>query len=140
MRSRASRAAALEERHLSAATLLQRIESLVAEMRERALSLQSQMESAVAEIAQRQAENLQLAEQLVEFEAERNACEAREGLLQFESEQVRARLTEIEDMLRTTRQQLDHARVSALGKTIPNKLRQLRRVNAASSFSEAASR
>ncbi|MFY9560836.1 MAG: chromosome segregation protein SMC [Terriglobales bacterium] len=107
---RASRVAALEERHRSAATLLERIETLVAEMRERATTLQAQMESASAEIAQRQNENQQLAEQLVEFESERNAGEARDGLLQFESEQVRARLTEIEEFLRSTRQQLDQAR------------------------------
>jgi chromosome segregation protein len=68
------------------------------------------MELAVAEIAQRETENLQLAEQLIEFDSERNVCEAREGLLQFESEQLRARLIEIEELLRTTRQQLDQAR------------------------------
>jgi chromosome segregation protein len=107
---RASRAAALEERHRSAATLLERIETLVSEMRERAGTLQAQMEAAVAEIAQRRSENQQLAEQLVEFESERNAGEARDGLLQLESEQVRARLAEIEDLLRGTRQQLDQAR------------------------------
>jgi chromosome segregation protein len=107
---RAARVATLEERHRSATTLLQRIESLVSEMGERADALQSQMESATAEIAQRQNENVQLAEQLQQFEAERNAGEAREGLLQIESEQVRARLTEIEELLRGTRQQLDLAR------------------------------
>ncbi len=107
---RAARVATLEERHRSATTLLQRIETLVTEMRERAGALQSQMDSASAEIAQRQNENVQLAEQLVQFEAERNAGEAREGLLQLESEQVRARLTEIDELLRSTRQQLDLAR------------------------------
>ena len=107
---RAARVATLEERHRSATTLLQRIETLVAEMRERAAALQIQMESASAEIAQRQNENVQLAEQSVQFEAERNAGEAREGLLQLESEQVRARLAEIEELLRSTRQQLDFAR------------------------------
>ncbi len=45
-----------------------------------------------------------------QFEAERNAGEAREGLLQLESEQVRARLAEIDELLRNTRQQLDLAR------------------------------
>jgi chromosome segregation protein len=107
---RAARVATLEERHRSATTLLQRIETLVAEMRERAGALQNQMESASAEIAQRQNENVQLAEQFVQFEAERNAGEAREGLLQLESEQVRTRLAEIEELLRSTRQQLDLAR------------------------------
>ncbi len=107
---RAARVATLEERHRSATTLLQRIEALVAEMRERAGALQTQMESASAEIAQRQKENVQLAEQFVQFEAERNVGEAREGLLQLESEQVRTRLAEIDELLRTTRQQLDVAR------------------------------
>ena len=107
---RAARVATLEERHRSATTLLQRIETLVSEMRERAGVLQAQMESGSAEIAQRQNENVQLAAQLVEYEAERNAGEAREGLLQLESEHVRARLTEIEELLRSTRQQLDLAR------------------------------
>jgi len=107
---RAARVATLEERHRSATVLLQRIETLVAEMRERAGALQIQMESASAEMAQRQNENVQLAEQLVQFEAERNAGEAREGLLQLESEQVRARLAEIDELLHSTRQQLDLAR------------------------------
>ena len=107
---RAARVATLEERHRSATILLQRIETLVSEMRERANALRLQMESATAEIAQRQDENVQLANQLVEFEAERNAGEAREGLLQLESEHVRTRLVEIDELLRATRQQLDLAR------------------------------
>jgi chromosome segregation protein len=107
---RAARVAALEERHRSATTLLGRIQALVSEMRERERALQTQMESASTEIAQRQNENVQLAEQLVQFDAERNAGEARDGLLQFESEQVRARLGEIEELLRSARQTLDQAR------------------------------
>jgi chromosome segregation protein len=107
---RSARVATLEERPRSATALLQRIETVVIEMRERATALQAQMESATDEIARRQAENIQLAEQLVEFEAERNAGEARDGLLQVESEQLRVRLAEIEEMLRTSRQQLDSAR------------------------------
>jgi chromosome segregation protein len=107
---RAARVATLEERHRSATTLLQHIETLVSEMRERTGALQIQMESASTEIAQRQNQNVQLAEQFVQFEAERNAGEAREGLLQIESEQVRARLAEIDELLRNTRQQLDLAR------------------------------
>ncbi len=107
---RAARVATLAERHRSASALLERIETLVAEMRERAGALQVQMESAGAEIAQRQNESVQLSAQFVEFEAERNAGEAREGLLQLESEQLRARLAEIDELLRNTRQQLDVAR------------------------------
>ncbi len=107
---RAARVATLEERHRSATTLLQRIQTLVSEMGERADTLRNQQESAKAEIAQRQNENVQLAAQLLEFEAERNAGEAREGLLQLESEQMRTRLVEIDELLRSTRQQLDAAR------------------------------
>jgi chromosome segregation protein len=107
---RAARVATLEERHRSATALLERIETVVFEMRERAAALQTQMQSSTEEIARRKEENVQLAAQLVEFEAECNASEARDGLLQFESEQVRVRLTEIEELLRTTRQQLDSAR------------------------------
>ena len=106
----AARVATLEERHRSATALLQRIETLVSEMRERAESLQSQMESASVEIAQRQNENVQLAAQLLEFDAERNAGEAREDLLQLESEHIRTRLAEIDELLRGTRQALDLAR------------------------------
>jgi chromosome segregation protein len=107
---RAARVATLAERHRSASVLLQRLETVVMEMQERAAALQSQIESATTEITQRQNENIQLAEQLVQFEAERNAGEAREGLLQLESEQVRARLAEIDELLHTTREQLDLAR------------------------------
>ena len=107
---RAARVATLAERHRSAAALLQRIEGVVTEMRERAAALEAQMQSATEEISRRQEENIRLSEQLVEFDAERNAGEMRGELLQCESEQVRARLTEIEELLRTTRQHLDSAR------------------------------
>ena len=107
---RGTRVATLEERHRSATALLQRVETAVSEMSQRASVLQSQMESGTEEIARRKEENAQLAEQLVQYEAERNASEARDGLLQCESEQVRARLAEIEELLRNTRQQLDAAR------------------------------
>ena len=107
---RVARAAALEERHRSAAAGLQRIESLVLEMRERVQALQSQIESAAAEKLQRESENIQLAELAVGLESERNAGEAREGLLQFESEQIRARLAEIDELLKSSRLLLDQAR------------------------------
>jgi chromosome segregation protein len=105
-----ARVATLEERHRSAAGVLERIESLVADMGERVNLLASQIESSLAEKLQREVENNQIADQLVEFEAERNATEARDGLLQFESEQMRARLAEIEQDLRNARQLLDQAR------------------------------
>src|SRR5580692_5222808 len=79
-------------------------------MSARATSLQSQIESSAIEKLQRQTENQQMIAQLEELEAERNTTEARDGLLQFESDQVRARLAEIEEALRDARQLLDQAR------------------------------
>jgi len=105
-----ARVATLEERHRAAAAVLQRIESLVAEMSERVNALRVQIESSAKEKLQREAENGQIANQLVDLEAERTASQARDGLLQFESEQVRARLAEIDEALRTARQLLDQAR------------------------------
>ncbi len=107
---RIARVAALEERHRSAAAVLQRIDSLFHEMGERVHALNSQIGAAAAEKMQRETENLQLQQQAADFEAERNAGQAREGLLQFETEQVRARLAEIEGLLHDARQQLDQAR------------------------------
>ena len=107
---RAARVAALEERHRSATAMLQRVHAVVSEMRERASVLQTQMQSASQEILRRRDENVQLSAQLIDLEAERNAGEARDGLLQCESEQVRVRLSEIEERLRNIRQQLDSAR------------------------------
>jgi len=107
---RIARVAALEERHRSANAVLARIESLFTEMNERIHALVSQIEAAVAEKLQRETENLQLEQQAADFDAERNAGQAREGLLQFEKDQLRARLTEIDELLRSARQLLDQAR------------------------------
>jgi chromosome segregation protein len=106
----AARVATLAERHRSAAAVLERIESLFAEMGERVHTLASQIEAGVAEKLQREAENQQLEQQAVDLDAERNAAQAREGLLQFETEQLRARLTEIDELLRASRLLLDQAR------------------------------
>jgi chromosome segregation protein len=105
-----ARVATLEERHRSATAVLEKIEALVVDMNTRANSLQTQIESSAVEKLQREAENQQMISQLEELEAERNTTEARDGLLQFESDQVRARLAEIEDALREARQLLDQAR------------------------------
>jgi len=105
-----ARVATLEERHRSAVAVLQRIESLFSEMDERVYALVSQIEAAAAEKLQRETENQQLEEQAADLEAERNAGQAREGLLQFETEQVRVRLAEIDELLRHGRQLLDQAR------------------------------
>ncbi len=105
-----ARVATLEERHRSAMAVLEKIEALVADMSARAASLQAQIESSVVEKLQRETENHQMVAHLEELEAERNTTEARDGLLQFESDQVRARLAEIEDSLRDARLLLDQAR------------------------------
>ncbi len=107
---RLARVATLEERHRSAAAVLERIESLVAEMRERVNTLGAQIESSVVEKLQRETENQQIAVQLTDLEAERNAGSARDGLLQCESDQVRARLAEIDEALRNARLLLDQVR------------------------------
>jgi chromosome segregation protein len=107
---RVARVAALEERHRSANAVLGRIDSLFVEMDQRIHTLVSQIEAAAAEKLQREAENLQLEQQAADFEAERNAGQAREGLLQFERDQLRARLAEIDELLRNARQLLDQAR------------------------------
>jgi chromosome segregation protein len=106
----AARVATLEERHRSAAGVLQRIEGLFAEMGERVHALGSQIEAAAAEKLQRETENEQLAQQAADLEAERNAAQTREGLLQFETEQLRAHLSEIDEQLRHSRLLLDQAR------------------------------
>jgi chromosome segregation protein len=106
----AARVATLEERHRSAAGVLDRIESLFVEMGERVHALTSQIDAAAAEKLQRETENLQLVEHAADLEAERNAAQTREGLLQFETEQLRARLTEIDELLRNSRLLLDQAR------------------------------
>jgi chromosome segregation protein len=106
----AARVATLEERHRSAAAVLQRIDSLILEMAQRVQALAGQIEGAAAEKLQREAENEQLAQQATDLEAERNAAQTREGLLQFENEQLRARQAEIEELLRNARMLLDQAR------------------------------
>jgi chromosome segregation protein len=105
-----ARAAALEERHRSAAAALARIDGLFGEMNDRVHALGSQIGAARAEKAQRELENVHLDEQTADFEAERNVGQAREGLLQFEKDQLRARLAEIDELLRSARQLLDQAR------------------------------
>jgi chromosome segregation protein len=102
--------ATLEERHRSAAAVLQRIESQLTEFSERVLALRGQIEASFGELLQRAHENQQLGDQLVDLDAERNASEARDGLLQVETEQLRARLAEIDAALHEARKLLDAAR------------------------------
>jgi chromosome segregation protein len=79
-------------------------------MEDRINALASQIEGAAAEKIQRETENEQLAQSITDLDAERNAAQTREGLLQFETEQLRARLAEIEELLRNSRLLLDQAR------------------------------
>ncbi len=102
--------AGLEERRRAAAQALQRIESLVAEVSGRVKALQSQIQSAATERAQREAENVELSEKVVALASEREAAKAQETELQTESEQIRARLTELEEQLRAAREVMDKAR------------------------------
>jgi chromosome segregation protein len=104
------RVAALEERHRSSAAGLERIESMMSEVTARSDSLARQIVSWADEKLQRETENQRMATSLNDLDAEGNACETREGLLQFESDQVRARLSLIDDQLREVRQELDQAR------------------------------
>jgi len=107
---RKAHVATLEERHRSASSSLQRIEQLVSEMQARTASLLADIESAAAEKSQREMDNLAIADKLLDLDSERNACEARAGLLQVESEQLRARLGKIDSQLRQARQALDASR------------------------------
>jgi chromosome segregation protein len=107
---RQAQVATLAERHRSAASVLQRIEQLVGEMQTRIDSLLSQIESASTEKSQREIENLTIADRLLDLDAEKNACETRAGLLQVESDEVRARIGEIDAMLREARHALDALR------------------------------
>src|SRR5215472_7357740 len=66
--------------------------------------------SAAAEKQQRTAENAQIGERLEALAAERTAAEASGVQLQHESEQVRARIAEIEQELKAARLELDAAR------------------------------
>ena len=113
----AANLAVVEERRRTAASALERIESLSTEAAQRVESLQTQIQSAAAEKTQREAENIQIAERLEALRTEKAAAEARGLELQQESEQVRARIAEIDQELKAARTELDAARErkSALG-------------------------
>jgi chromosome segregation protein len=107
---RKAHVAALQERHRSAASVLQRIEHLVNEMNGRVASLLAQIAAATNEKSQREMDNLAIASKLIDLDAERNACETRAALLQVESDEVRSRLAEIDGMLKHARQLLEASR------------------------------
>jgi chromosome segregation protein len=105
-----ARVAGLEERRRAAAASLARIQSMVAEVNQRVHSLRSQLEGAAAEKAQREQENELLATKLVGWQSECELAQAREQQLALESEQVRARLADIEVELKAAREVLDGVR------------------------------
>jgi chromosome segregation protein len=107
---RAAAVAALEERHRAAKNVLARIDSLFAEMNQRIATMVSQIDGAAAEKLRRETENINLEQQVADFEAERNVGQMREGLLQSEKDQLRGRLAEIDELLRAARLLLDQAR------------------------------
>ena len=104
------RVATLAERHRSASVALERVQVSLAEAAERTRSFSSQRDSAAEEQVRRQGENEQLSTQLEEYAAERNVTEARDALLQVESEQVRTRTAALAGQLHSLRQSLDSAR------------------------------
>jgi chromosome segregation protein len=106
----AAHLAVVEERRRTAASALERIESLAAEARQRVEALQTQIHSAAAEKTQREAENLQIAGRLQALSAEKAAAEATGVQLQHESERVRTRISEIDQELKAARFALDAAR------------------------------
>ncbi|HSB76340.1 MAG TPA: chromosome segregation protein SMC, partial [Terriglobales bacterium] len=105
-----ARVATVEERRRSAEAALQRMESLLAETRGRVLNLRTQAASALAEKQQREGENQILAGQVVALATERVEAETRAAQLQAESEQVRTRLMEIDQTLRSLREVLEQSR------------------------------
>jgi chromosome segregation protein len=102
--------ATLEERRRGSAVTVERLEAMVTEVVSRLDKLKGQIESAAAEKEQREQENARLAEQEVQWTAERDAAQTRDRELQDELQAVRVRLTELEESLKTARLELDAAR------------------------------
>ena len=102
--------AVLEERKRLASSALERTEELFTAAVKRVESLDAQILAAAAEKQQRLAENVQIGERLELLSNQRTAAESVGAGLQRESDQVRARLAEIEQALKTARLELDAAR------------------------------
>jgi chromosome segregation protein len=102
--------ATLEERRRGAMASVQRLESMTAELAARLTKLRAQIDSATAEKQQRQAENFRLAEQMIAWEAEREAARQRGQEIAEELQQVRSRLAQLEEELKAARADLDAAR------------------------------
>lgn len=106
----AVRVAALEERRQAAAAALGRIATLAEEVAARAAGLEGQLSSSASERHQREDENVELEIRARELAVERTQVEAQETALRKESIVIRARLSEIDQHLRSARQALDTAR------------------------------
>ena len=102
--------ATLEERCRGSAVTVERLEAMVAEVTSRLDKLKAQIESAAAEKEQREQENARLAEQEIQWTAERDAAQLRDRELQDELQDVRVRLADLEESLKTARRELDAAR------------------------------
>jgi chromosome segregation protein len=102
--------ATLEERRRGAMLTVQRIEAMLSEVSAHLAKLKSQLQSAAAEKQQRESENIRLAEQTVEWSAEREAAQTRDRELQDELQSVRVRIVELEEALKSAREALDAAR------------------------------
>ncbi|HLI63507.1 MAG TPA: hypothetical protein VKV05_08905, partial [Terriglobales bacterium] len=103
-------AARLEERRHAAMLAVQRIEAMSAEVAAHLGKLKSQVSAALAEKQQREAENVRLAEQIVEWSAERERAQQRDSELQAELQKVRDRILELESALKSAREVLDATR------------------------------
>jgi chromosome segregation protein len=102
--------ATLEERRRGAMLTVQRIESMLSEVSAHLAKLKSQLDAAAAEKQQRQSENVRLGEQVVEWTAEREVAQKRDRELQDELQAVRVRIVELEETLKSAREELDAAR------------------------------
>jgi chromosome segregation protein len=105
-----ARLAALEERRRAAATALERIDRMVREVTARAEALDSRIAGAAAEQQEREAENVRLADLLLQLEAERQQCEIKSLELKSAAEQLRVLSSELDSSLRLARQELDALR------------------------------
>ncbi len=102
--------ATLEERRRGALSNVERIETMVSDVSVRLAKLASQIESAAAEKQQRETENIRIAEQVVAWTAERELAQQRDQALLEELQQVRLRLSQLEEQLKSARAELDGAR------------------------------
>ncbi len=104
------RLASLEERRRSAASSLERIESLATEVADRVEELKTQIAGAVAEKEQREEENVAISERLIALSGERESLNLRAAELNAESEEIRARLVAMDHELKQARHDMDAAR------------------------------